>query len=87
MIQGKTKSGFEFQIDKKVLNNMELVESLSDVDKGDISELPKVLVAVLGSAGKKELYEHLRTEDGRVPIDLLLEEVKQIFEASKEIKN
>lgn len=87
MIQGKTKSGFEFRFNKNVLNNMELIEELAAVDQGDIAALPRVLATLLGAEKKKELYEHMRTEDGRVPIDLLVEEVKQIFEVSKELKN
>ena len=87
MIKGKTKSGFEFQLDENVMNNMELIEELSAVDQGDITALPKVLVTLLGAEKKKELYDHLRTEDERVPIDLLMEEVKEIFKVSKELKN
>lgn len=87
MMKGKTESGFEFQLDEKVMNNIELIEDLAAVDQGDITMLPKVLVTLLGAEKKKELYEHLRTEDGRVPIDLLVKEVDQIFKASKELKN
>lgn len=87
MITGKTKSGFEFQLDENVMNNMELIEELAAVDRGDITALPKVLVTLMGAEMKKRLYDHIRTEDGRVPIDLLVEEVKQIFEVSKELKN
>ncbi|MBR5577549.1 MAG: hypothetical protein IKW28_00975 [Lachnospiraceae bacterium] len=87
MIKGKTRSGFEFQLDENVMNNMELIEGLAAVDQGDITALPKVLVKLLGSETKEALYNHVRSEDGRVPIDLLVEEVKEIFSASKEIKN
>ena len=87
MVTGKTRSGFEFRLDADVMNNMELVEELAAVDRGDIAILPKVLVTLLGNETKKALYDHIRTKDGRVPIDLLVEEVKQIFEASQELKN
>lgn len=87
MIKGKTRSGFEFQLDENVMNNMELIEGLAAVDQGDITALPKVLVKLLGSETKEALYNHVRSEDGRVPIDLLVKEVKEIFSASKEIKN
>lgn len=87
MIAGRTKSGFEFQLDENAMNNMELIEGLAAVDQGDITALPKVLVKLLGSETKEALYNHVRSEDGRVPIDLLVEEVKEIFSASKEIKN
>lgn len=87
MIAGRTKSGFEFQLDENAMDNMELIEDLVAVDQGDIASLPKVLVTLLGPETKDALYEHVRLEDGRVPIGLLAEEVKQIFSASKEIKN
>ena len=87
MLTGKTESGFEFQFSENAMNNMELIEDLATVDRGDVTALPKVLVALLGAEEKKRLYDHLRTEDGRVPIDLLVEEVKQMFKVSKELKN
>ncbi|MBE5852261.1 MAG: hypothetical protein E7299_04815 [Lachnospiraceae bacterium] len=87
MLTGKTESGFEFQLSENAMNNMELIEDLATVDRGDVTALPKVLVALLGAEEKKRLYDHLRTEDGRVPIDLLVEEVKQMFKVSKELKN
>lgn len=86
MISGKTRSGFAFKIDNDVLNDMELLEELRELDKGDVIVIPSVLERVLGSK-KKDLYEHVRTEAGRVPIDALAEELKDIFEASKNLKN
>lgn len=87
MISGKTESGFKFQIDDQALNDMELIEELLKVDSGDITALPGVLKALLGEKQKKKLYDHVRTDAGRVPMDLLAKEVTDIFKASKTVKN
>ena len=87
MISGKTKSGFEFEMDDQSLNDMELIENLKAVDKGDITVLPEILNSLLGKEQKKKLYDHVRTEAGRVPMELVAAELNDIFKASKEIKN
>ena len=87
MLQGKTESGFEFQIKKAALNNMELVEGFVEVDKGHIEKIPSVLEMLLGNEEKKKIYDHVRTNDGFVPMDSLVKELKQIIEVSKELKN
>ncbi len=87
MISGKTASGFEFEMDDQALNDMELIEDLMQVDKGDVTALPGVLKTLLGEEQKKKLYDHVRNEKGRVPMDLLAKEVTEIFKASKTVKN
>lgn len=87
MISGKTKSEFEFEMDDQSLNDMELIENLKAVDKGDITVLPEILNSLLGKEQKKKLYDHVRTEAGRVPMELVAAELNDIFKASKEIKN
>lgn len=87
MISDKTESGFAFQIDDQALNDMELIEELVKVDNGDITALPGVLKSLLGEKQKKKLYDHVRTKEGRVPMDLLAKEVADIFKASKTVKN
>lgn len=86
MIKGKTTSGFEFAVDEKVLDNMELVDAISEVDENPTA-LSKVVKLLLG-AHKKELYDHVRTEDGRVPIEAVTDIIMEIFAAGgKPAKN
>ena len=86
MIEGKTKSGFEYKVPKENLNNYELVETL-----GEIEENPLLIVRtvnlLLGKEQANELKEHLRTESGTVPTEKISEEIMEIFESQQETKN
>jgi hypothetical protein len=42
---------------------------------------------MLGKDQKKKLYDHVRTDDGRVPVEKLSTEIQEIFEASNATKN
>lgn len=85
MKEGVTKSGFKFVIEDGVLDDMELLEALVDVDKGNSAALPDVIVRVLGEDQKKKLYDHLR-ENGRVPVSKVGAELAEIFGAFDETK-
>ena len=86
-VRGTTNSGFGFELDKDAMNDMELLEELSALDKGDATVLPSVMERLVGAEQKKALYDHVRNEKGRVPIDKIMQEVKEIFESCKEVKN
>ena len=85
MITGTTKSGFEFSVPEDVVNDMELFEALCDLDDGDATAVVPVVRRVLGSQ-KKALYDHLRTDAGRVPVDKVAEEIADILSAVKDGK-
>ena len=86
MITGRTSTGFEFSIDEKVLDDMELVDAIAETETNPTA-ISTVLTLLLGKR-KKELYDHLRTEDGRVPVSSISEAVTEIFNAGgKETKN
>lgn len=81
MIKGTTKSGFEFSVNESTQNNMELLDALAELDDGNIAYMPKVATMILGKEQKKQLYDHIRTEDGTVPVDKFVEEIQDIFAA------
>lgn len=88
MRTGTTKSGFKFEIDEKNLDDMQLLDLLIAADDGDTTALIKATDWMLGKEQKKRLYDHLRTEDGKVPIKDFTQEFLEIFnEAGKEGKN
>lgn len=91
MIEGKTKSGFKFKIDEMVADDMELLDALIDADVGDAIKQMKglnvILTKFLGEEQKKALYDHLRTEDGRVPVTKVSEAVVEIMGSTKKTKN
>lgn len=82
----KTSTGFVYSIDENVLNNFELLDLFAEVDENPLL-LPKVLTMILGKDGKQALYDHVRLEDGTVPADKISNELLEIINGSKEVKN
>ena len=86
MIEGKTKSGFEYQIPEENINNYELLEALGEAEANPLY-FPKTINLLLGKEQAEKLKNHLRTENGIVPIDKLKDDIMEIFESQKEAKN
>ena len=86
MMKGRLSTGFEFQVDEKNLDNMEMVEAIAECDTNPIA-MTHVIKMLLGEEQKKRLYDHLRTEDGRVPIKAVSTAVVEIFNSAKKGKN
>ena len=76
----KTKSGFECEIAKDRLDNRELVDALAELDENELA-VSRVCLLLLGKETRKRLYDHLRTEDGRVPTADLTAELSEIMAA------
>lgn len=86
MIEGKTKSGFNYSIPKENTENYELVESLGEAEENPLL-FPKSVNLLLGKDQANKLKDHLRTESGNVPTGEMMEEITEIFNAQKETKN
>lgn len=82
---GVTKSGFEYSIPKKNLNNYELVEVLGEVDTNPLF-LPKVLKLLLGKEQVEKLKNHLRDADGIIDTEKMTAELEDIFKAQEKLK-
>lgn len=54
------QNGFKCTIDDKRLDDMELLEDLAEVDKGNILALPGVFIRILGVEQKNKLYDKIR---------------------------
>lgn len=87
MIEGKTKSGFAYSIPESRFDNMELLDALVAIDKGDGSQLPAALDMLLGKEQKKALYDHVRTTEGIVPVSAVSAELMEIMQGDKTAKN
>ncbi|MVZ47458.1 hypothetical protein [Escherichia coli] len=85
IITGKTKSGFSYQIQKEQVENYEFVELIGEVDENP-TKLPKVLKMLFGKEQTDKLKEHLRTEDGLVPTQKMIEEFSEVLNNPK-LKN
>lgn len=88
MISGTTKSGFAFSLPEDAIDNMELVDALADSMDDDPLAVSRVARLLLGKETHRQLYGHLRTQSGRVPVAALVAELKEIFDAfGKQGKN
>ena len=84
-----TSSGFSCSMDISRLDNMELIDALTVFEEGksgSAKALSKALTLILGD-DKQRLYDHLRTEDGRVPLVDLARELNEIINGAKDGKN
>ena len=87
MIEGKTKSGFAYSIPEKRLRNMDMMEALRAINKGDRLASVDVLTLLLGEEQKKALYDHVRDADGIVPEEAVSAELDEMLQGSQEAKN
>lgn len=81
MKQVVTPSGFSCEIDENVLDDMAVLDLICDIEDGNILAYRKLIEKIITKEQKQELYKHLETEDGRVPIGALSNEVTEIMKA------
>lgn len=85
MIEGVTKSGFKFAISDDALDDMELLDALSDMDEGKVASYKYAISALLGEEQRKALYEHVRDKKtGRVSAKKVFTAFAEILNAAKE---
>lgn len=74
----KTSTGFEFEFDKKALDNMEILDAIDELEANPYGA-SRIITLLLGKDAKKRLYDHIRTDDGRVPSEAFASEMAEIF--------
>lgn len=82
MVKGKTKTGFEFEINENAFNDMEVLDALSALNKGEVFAISDLCNKLFGNEQKKRLYDHIREEDGRIPLEKFSDELKDVMELS-----
>lgn len=87
MEKGRTNSGFEFEVDKEVFDDWDLLEKLNAIDKGNDALTVDVAKAVLGEEQLEALKEHVRSDTGKVSIRKMMGELEEILEACGPAKN
>lgn len=85
-MKGQTKSGFKFELEEKRISNYELFDLIAEVDENPLV-FPKMLSLLLGDEQKKRLMNHLRDEEGLIPLEKVEAEVKEILLVSDKVKN
>ena len=86
-MQGKTKSGFEFEMDETVLDDMRILDMIAGISSGDVTQLSPLIRKILGDEQRERLYRYLEEKEGRASIGRVSEEITEIFEACKSGKN
>lgn len=85
MIKGKTKSGFEFEINEEQLNDYRFLKEVARVEDNPL-RFPFLLEKMLSEEQEERLMKHLEDKEGRVDPDKVMEEVKDIFQSTNELK-
>lgn len=87
MRTGTTSSGFKYQIEEDAFDDYELLEVLSEIDKGQTGRIVDMVDMLFSKEQKAALKEHVKKENGKIPASKLLTEVMDIFQKEKEGKN
>lgn len=90
MVNGKTKSGFKFEVSKRVTNDWRFIVALADMDSNDefraIAGCVAVIRLLLGDQ-EQAFYKHLQENDGTVPTEKVWAEITEIIqEMGKPVK-
>lgn len=87
MVKGKTKSGFEFEIDEQAVNDMRVIDAMVEVEEGNLGGVSRLISLLFTKEQKKAFYDHLHLENGRVPLDTASKEIFEILGYNGETKN
>ena len=83
MIEGKTASGFEYRVSEDVFDDYELLQSISELSKGNDVYFVPVVRCLLGEEQENALKAHLRKRDGRVKTTAMSTEIVEIIQGCK----
>jgi len=86
-MRGTTASGFEFSIDKEVLNDWAVLDYLGELADGYLLHLPKFTKLVLGDEQAKALVEHCKKDGKAIPMDVATEVFEIINQLGDDGKN
>lgn len=81
-----TDTGFEVDLDIELLDDMELFDTIIEIDEGKYENIPKFLRKILSEKDIKRLYDHVRLESGRVPASKVALEIGNIFATLNEVE-
>lgn len=80
-MKGKTKTGFEFKIDSRILNDVHFLKAYRNLNKDELAVFD--IISLLFGDAEDALYEHC-TEDGFCDIEKVAAELEDVFNALAE---
>lgn len=81
IVHVKTSAGFECDFEKEAFNDMELLEAIEDMDKGEAMAFVPFVRKLFKPADKARLYDFVREPDGRVPTEKIGAAIREIVQA------
>ena len=80
MTKIKLSCGFEADIDEEAINDVDMLEELNNLREEDATAFIRILKLFgLEKDERNELYQNLKNENGRAPVDKLVEQIQEIF--------
>ena len=91
-MKGKTKSGFEYNCNEKILSDWRFIVAASKAQSGtsleQLAGVVELVQLVLGPEGHENLMKHISEQnDGIVPPEAVMSEVTEIISAHQITKN
>lgn len=86
-MKAKLKDGFEVELIEENLGDWEFLEVLTDIDEGKEGLIVKAARMMIGKEGVDSLKEHLRSENGKVSTEAMVDALQEILESTSESKN
>ena len=85
-MQGKTKTGFEFDIDDRILTDWRFTMALTRCQNGrgidQLAGAQDMVSLMLGEDGLDRMMKHIsKNNEGYVPAEAVMAEVQDIFES------
>ena len=80
MKKGTLENGFKYEVDENILDDMELLDALAEAEENPL-KISIVSKKILGTEQRKRLYDHIRRDDGTVPVEEASQAIADILEA------
>lgn len=89
MVEGKTKSGFDFILSDDAMDDWDLLESLRKIDKGEQQYIIDAAIQLLGENQYNKLKDFLRQKNGKLNATIMSTNIMEIITSSdnKDLKN
>lgn len=80
MTEIKLSCGFEAEVDEEAINDVEMLEGLNDLRDGDVTAFIRIMKLFgMEKEDRNRLYQAIKGEEKRAPIDKLMEQINEIF--------
>ena len=89
VVKGKTKTGFEFELNTELIDDYEVLEMYEDIKETGLG-VRKLLTRLISEEGYNRLKEHCRKKDGTIWAKRIGHEMNDIMSTNvgdTEVKN